>query len=141
MARYMVAVVWTLLMCGSHGLASPQVSPPPRGEQAAGAPGRLAPKPGPTVEIVAKVVRFNEGALFDHHEDGTFARYSATTLEVVSPARLRMRELVVHHEAPVPQESPLRAVGKKLRFRVQASSLDPAIQLFAGALEGIVLQK
>lgn len=90
--------------------------------------------------MTATVVRFNEGALFDHYE-GTSASYSATTFEVVSPARLRMRQLVVYHDAPVPKDSPLRAVGKKLRFRIQEASLDPAIQLFTGALEGIVLQK
>ena len=136
------AVAWVSLRSVSHGLASPPtLLQPLNKEQAAGTSGPPAKKRNLAVELIAKVVRFDQAALVDHYSDGRFASYSATTFEILSPARLRMRKLIVYHDAPVPHDSPLRALDKKVRFRIQEANLNPGIQLFTGALEGIVLQK
>jgi hypothetical protein len=136
------AVAWVVLWSVAHGLASPPTAMQPRGkEHVAGPSGPPAKKSSLAIELIAKVVRFDQAASVDHYGDGRFARYSATTFEIVSPVHLRMRKLVVYHDAPVPQDSPLRALDKKVRFRIQEANLDPAIQLFTGALEGIALQK
>lgn len=122
----------------AHGLARPPTVLQPTGnEHGAGPSGPPVKKSCLAIELIAKVVRFDQAVSVDHYSDGRFASYSATTFEIVSPARLRMRKLIVYHDALVPQASPLRALDKKVRCRIQEANLDPEIQLFTDALEGI----
>lgn len=128
------------LVVAPLGLASPQIASPVGKPQPTGKVSVPSNRPHKTIDIVAKVLRFDLAASEDYYSDGHTKSYAATVFEVLSPAHLRARKLVVLLDAYPPMGSPFRAVGKKVRFRIEEENLDPSLQLFSGALSGLTPQ-
>jgi hypothetical protein len=94
---------------------------------------------GTSIEIVAVVDEYRFGAMGDLYEDGTFRRFDATVLRVVSPKQFE-GPLWVFHDRPWEEDSPWRAVTKSVRFRIDADMLDTSgVRIYSGAVSNLEL--
>jgi hypothetical protein len=118
-----LVIVGILVARGS--MAGENEKPPSKGEKAV------------SVEMTAIVVRYEPDAMQDTFEDGGFASYDATELRILSPED-RRGKLVVFHSKPADDDSPWKAIGATIGFRLKAELLESKNrQIFTGAVEGL----
>jgi hypothetical protein len=91
------------------------------------------------IEIEARVERYAVGAAIDHFEGGGSASHDATVLVIAAPPELAGRRLRLFHDPPPPADSPWRAPGRTLRFRLHRDDLDPSTEPFAAAARGLTV--
>ena len=102
--------------------------------------GRSAEGKRIAVPVRAVVVEYMRDAMHDRFDDGSFATYDATKVQVVEPVQLAGRKLVFYHERTMPLESPWRAKGRTLRFDIDEHLLlDRKMVLFSAAAEKVGL--
>lgn len=136
-AILLVAIGGLALSAATPGRADPPAQPD-RGTPSPAA--RVKPAPPNLVRVLAKVLRFRLHAAEDYESNGSTTTYAATEFELLAPAPLRGRRLVVYHDVPPAKSSPFVAIGKQVRFRIDSANLQPSIQLFAAALIDLALQ-
>lgn len=89
------------------------------------------------IEIEAVIGAHAFGAMEDHFDDGSFALYDATEIELLAPADHRGRTLTVFHDRPVGEDSPWRRPGTRVRARLFGESLEGGRQVFDGAVRDL----
>jgi len=86
-------------------------------------------------EFIAIVREWKPNAMRERYEDGGFASFDLSRLEVVEPTRLAGRVLRIFHEQAVEEGSPWRVLGGTVAFRAAESQLiDDQATVFAGAV-------
>ena len=88
------------------------------------------------IEIEAVVVGFAHDAMHDNYGAGGFASYDASTLAILSPKRLRGRELTIFHDKNPELPSFWREEGARIAFTMKEEYLNGEMVLFTGAVEG-----
>jgi hypothetical protein len=91
------------------------------------------------IGIEARIAQHVPAAMTDHFEDGSFALYDATVLEIQAPPSLRGQSLTVFHDQPVEEGSPWMKTGATVRLKLWAESLAGDRQVFDGAVRDLEL--
>jgi hypothetical protein len=89
------------------------------------------------VTIQAQVTDYLSRAMNDHFDDGTFATYDATALEILAPDTLKGSRLLIYHSNPPAGDSIWRAVGSRFQCELPGDLLEGRSLLFAGAVQGL----
>jgi hypothetical protein len=92
---------------------------------------------GRVLEVVATVTAFDANAVYDQYDDGEFATYDRTTIEIVGPEELLGGSVSFLHNRPVDEDSPWRAVGGLIAFEIDEDDLLAEGVLFDGAVQNL----
>ena len=85
------------------------------------------------IQVVIRA--FTPNAVSDTYDDGSFASYDVSTIEILAPKRLAGRTLDVLHDVEPAPSSPWRQVDARLCFHAREGDLeDTSTTLFIGAL-------
>lgn len=87
------------------------------------------------IPVEARVVHFTPDAAHDSYDDGGFAFYDATELELLSPSFLQGRRLRIYLDPAAPDV--LRTPDTMVAFSVKRNRLLGGRRLFAGALSNV----
>jgi hypothetical protein len=92
---------------------------------------------GEMLQLTADVRNFIPQAMHDNFGPQGFAVYDATELAVIEPAGYQGRTLRIFHQVELPEVSPWRRIGQRLRIRLPRTMLDPGKQIFSGAVQDL----
>ncbi|MEX2683302.1 MAG: hypothetical protein Q6373_017130 [Candidatus Sigynarchaeota archaeon] len=74
--------------------------------------------------IVAIVKKYLPGNVHMDYEDGTFEWFDTTELCIEEPARIANLRLSVDHDHQLPDTSPWRKIGARLRLELEGDDIE-----------------
>lgn len=100
-----------------------------------------SPQTGPGVELVVRLLRFSENAIFVRFVDRTETRYHSSSFEVLGPDEHCGKSLTIYHEQVPEADSAWRQVGRVFRLSVSAERaqdlFDPSHDLLSPVAEKV----
>ncbi len=91
---------------------------------------------GEMVQITATVVGYVRNAMRDEYDNGSFAVFDATELDVASPATFGKSLKVFHNQSP-PEDSLWRRPGSRVTFMIDRMLLEKGYRVFSAAVKGL----
>ena len=85
------------------------------------------------VLVQAAIEDFTKEAMTDHYDSGAFVSFDATGLLIESPGKFAGQHLMIFHDEELPEASPWRETGRRLRFEIRESQLTGEDIVFTGA--------
>ena len=144
-----VPTCWAKRLTRSSSMSQPIVASSCWAAEPAGVEGHAAPRAtadaDKRLQLEAAVERVSPGAAWDHHAGGAFDVFDSVSFKVTDPPAHRGRTLTVYFDPDaLKDESPLRTVGARCRFRIHAEHLQPSPpgasrELHQGALEDLTV--
>jgi len=90
-----------------------------------------------TIQVRAAIAQYIPNAMSDRYEDGGFAVYDATLLQILAPEFLKGQELTVYHDVPPDAGSIWRQSSSQIQFEIEPELLEDNTQVFAGAIKNV----
>jgi hypothetical protein len=89
------------------------------------------------IQIQAAIAQYIPNAMSDDYDDGGFAMYDATLLQILAPESLKGQELTVYHDLPPDADSFWRQSSNQVQFQMESDLLADNVQIFAAAIKNV----
>jgi hypothetical protein len=93
------------------------------------------------ITVRAMVLQYTPNAMEDSFDSGDFSSYDASKLRILSPEDMAGKELEIFHDEEVAEDSPWRAIDRRIAFEIARADLSADMTLFSGAVTGLRLDE